>query len=88
MIYTASFKGLLLPKGPEYLKVPQLDIAYQVQVFEDAGPKRTVFRARLVGGGRLDVIGRNADAAKVLTESLFKERISEWVESGSEAVRR
>jgi hypothetical protein len=78
MIYTASFKGLLLPQGEKQLKVPQLNTVYQVQVFEDETPKRTVFRARLVGGGRLDVAARNAEAAKVLTEGLFKERISEW----------
>lgn len=80
MIYQASFKGLLLPQGEKLLRVPQLNVEYKVQVFADERPKGAVFRARLVGGGRLDVAARNAEAAKVLTEGLFKERISEWQE--------
>jgi hypothetical protein len=83
MIFQASFKGLLLPQGEKQLRVPQLNgVVYQVQVFEDATPTTTVFRARLVGGGRLDVRSRNADAAKVLTEGLFNERMSEWEQVG------
>lgn len=82
MIFQASFKGLLLPKTEKQIIVPQLNTVYQVQVFEDVRPKSTVFRARLVGGGRLDVAGRNVEAAKVLTEGLFNERMSEWEQVG------
>src|ERR1700731_2873650 len=79
MIYQASFKGLLLPQGEKQLKVPQLNTVYDVQVFEDpVNDKRSKFKARLVGGGRLDVLAYSIQTAKVKTEGLFKERISEW----------
>jgi hypothetical protein len=76
MIHQASFKGLILPQGEKQLKVPPVNTEYQVQVFDEG--LKPIFKARLVGGGRLDVRARNAEAAKVLVEGLFKERLSEW----------
>jgi hypothetical protein len=80
MIHQASFKGLLLPRGEKSLKVQLGDVEYQVQVFEDwtVSSKTSTWRARLVGAGRLNVAGKNAEAAKVATEGLFRERTSEW----------
>ena len=81
MMYTATFKGLKLPQGEKQLKVPrQLNVTCQVQVFEDATPRGTTYKARIIGGGRLDVRAKTPDTAKVLTEGLFQERISEWQE--------
>jgi hypothetical protein len=82
MIYQASFKGLLLPKTEKQIIVPQLNTVYQVQVFKDEGPKSTTYKARIVGGGRLDVRANDPDGAKVKAEGLFNERVSEWEQVG------